>query len=133
MAIKLGGLLEEEYRLCYTDGTGKNGHHAAAFYADGNPPMSGHSYLGTESTVADAKHQGLVLALKANSEASMAPRSGIEVDLAAALKERHDRFYDTTISWVRAHVGITANENADKAADFHTSLAAHLWEVDQNR
>lgn len=71
---KIRRLLDEGWRVCYTDGTSRQGHIASAVVAEdrrGNPNLNSHSYLGEEATVADAERQALVLALKIHWETSM--------------------------------------------------------------
>ncbi|KAF8423068.1 hypothetical protein EV426DRAFT_705569 [Tirmania nivea] len=126
-----GPLVEEGWRACHTDGTGRAGHHASAFYTEdrrGNPPLSRHAYLGEESTVADAERKAIVEALAAHRDITIVAilsdsqsaissalnislnhhqaRSTIETELVDLLGERHNKGYDATISWVRAHIGV---------------------------
>lgn len=140
-AAKIGGLLDEGWRVCYTDGTGRQGHSASAMVSEdrrGNPTLSSLSYLGEEATVADGEREAIVLALKSHRDAPMIailsdsssaistameisrgarpPRSGIEIELGDLLAERHSNLHDTSISWVRSHIGIKGNEKADELA-----------------
>lgn len=47
------------------------------------------------------------------SQGSKPPRSGIEIELGDLLAKRHSNHYDTSISWIRSHIGIKGNEEAD--------------------
>lgn len=98
------------------------------------------------ATVADAERKGILLSLESLSQHSTIallsdsqaaiqtvvnlakgnpPRSGIELQIKRQLQERLDRNMDTAISWVRAHVQIPGNEEADALANW----ASHLGET----
>lgn len=57
------------------------------------------------------------------------PRSGIEKDIKALLNRRLDGNQDTAIAWVRAHVQIPGNEEADALANW----SSHLGETKGSR
>lgn len=122
-AAKIGSLLDEDWQVCYTDGTGRQGHSAFAVISEnrrGNPNTKARNYLGEEATVADAERGALALALKTHRNSPMLcilsdstsaistaiqislgsklPRSGIEIELGDLLAERYTNEYDTSIS-----------------------------------
>lgn len=56
-AAKIGRMLDEGWRVCYTDGTGRQGHAASAVTSEdrrGNPNTNAYSDLGEEATVVRA-------------------------------------------------------------------------------
>ena len=55
-----------------------------------------------------------------NIAAGSPPRSDLEAHIKQALIQRQN--LDTTISWVRSHIGIPGNEAADNAADYCSHL-----------
>lgn len=139
--------MEEGWRAIYSDGSGSEGHAAAAAHMmtrRTEPPRTTSSYLGPIATSGDAELQGLLLALQlssdldqvlilSDSQASIAslhklargtqpPRSHIETQIKAALQERGSANMDTGISWVRSHIGMEGNEKADTEAGMRSYL-----------
>lgn len=53
---------------------------------------------------------------------SQPPRSGIEIELGDLLTQRYRNQYDTSVSWVRSHIGINGNEEADRLAAHASAL-----------
>ena len=147
--------MEEGWRATYSDGSGAEGHAASTAHvmtrAEPERTLSSSSYLGTIATPGDAELQGLLLALQLTSgldqvlllsdslQASIAclhklaqgtqsPRSGIEVRIKRALRQRGSSQMDTGTSWVRAHIGINGNEKADTEAGIRSHLGQLLSE-----
>ena len=92
------------------------------------------------ATVAEAERKGILLSLEAltqddnivllsdsqaaidtvmNLSLGQPPRSDIELAIKTQLRARNDRDQDTATAWVRAHIQIPGNEEAD-------SLARHM-------
>ena len=106
-----------------------------------NPDKSYGCYLGPRATVMDTELQTIALALSTEDSANTTilsdshsavsttlalsqgapPRSGIEKEIKNGLHRRHDAHWDTSISWVRSHIGIEGNEKADRLASFHSA------------
>lgn len=127
----LSGFLEEGWRLCYSDGSGAEGHAASAAHfmsrRDGPLPTKS-AYLGHFATPGDAELQGINLALQicadmdqvfllSDSQASISavlnmasgtqpPRSGIEREIKQHLARRGAAHLETGIAWIRSHIGI---------------------------
>lgn len=102
------------------------------------------------ATVADAERQGILLSLESlrqddtilllsdsqaaidtvtNLSQGQPPRSGIEKDIKKLLNERNEKSQDSAISWVRVHVQIPGNEEADALANW----SSHLEETTGSR
>ena len=137
---EIAQLLDQGFTTAYSDGTGRALHAAAASVSKSRrttPPTPRHTYLGTMSTVADAERKGIQLSLESLSEDHTVlllsdsqaaidtvlnltkgnpARSGIERDIKRLLNLRQDRGQDTGITWVRAHIQIPGNEEADALA-----------------
>ena len=106
----------------------------------GNPTRTYGGFGGTSCSVADGERLTMALALEeeesnmvalvSDSQAAIQtifnlgkghpPRSHIEARIKAALLHRDTR--DIGVCWVRGHIGITGNENADKRAEFESFL-----------
>lgn len=119
----LGGLLEAGWRLSYTDGTGRKEGAAAVFSQDwrGGGDTKKERWLGNTSTASDAEREAIGLAcsdqdtdmhfILTDSQAVLQsvlnisrgspPRSGIEVHIKSALRQRAHS--DTAFSWVLGH------------------------------
>ena len=129
--------------MAYTDGCGRENHHAYALHRTArrgeNRTETNGGYLGTGVTVADSERKGIARALASDEDMlliltdSMAakntvinlaagnpPRSQIERDIKQALHRRESLKLDTGISWVRSHIGIRGNELADQRATFES-------------
>jgi len=138
----LGTLLDEGWRVCYTDGTGREGETAAGVYSHdrkGNPPRSYGSFAGNISSVEDGERLAIALALEKeeaemiaiasesqaaiqsirNISKGVPPRSQIECRIKKALTAGTR---DIGILWVRGHIGICGNEQVDKQAEFESIL-----------
>ena len=106
-------------------------------------PPSSHAYLGNMATVADAERKGIQLSLDILKEDHMVlllsdsqaaidtvhnlargkpARSGTERAIKQSLNLRQDKGQDTAIAWVRAHIQIPGNEEADALALFSSYL-----------
>lgn len=62
------------------------------------------------------------------SQGSKPPRSGIEIEIGDLLAERHRNHYDTSISWVRSHIGIRGNKEADELATVASARGEFIGE-----
>ena len=143
---KIAEQLDMGWTTIYSDRTGREHHTASACASHSrrtSERTSGHQYLGTAATVADAERTGLLRALQdhyddhailllTDSQAAVdtvrnhcqgqAPRSGIEQQLKAQLSRRHRENQGTTIAWFRSHIGIPGNEEADSLATWSSHL-----------
>ena len=136
---------QEGFRMVYTDGSGKDGQTAAGVFSTdirGNEDRSYGSYLGPRSTSFDAEMQAIATALATEDSATVLiisdslsavqttlalsrgepPGSAIEATIKDRLHHRHNAYQDTHITWVRAHIGVTGNEKADKLAALHGTI-----------
>lgn len=141
--LGIDNLMDEGWRICYTDGTGgRTGKTAAGTYCQDkfNEDTTYGQYAGELSTVADAERLAIalvlekedtnMLAIASDSQAALAtlgnisqghpPRSGIEKRIKTALTLNPHR--DVGYLWVRAHIAIRGNELADKRADYESIL-----------
>jgi len=131
-----------KWRIIYTDGSGrKEGAAAAAVAKDmkGGNDQESSRYLGKIATAPDAERAAIGLAsnlpgamnlILTDFQAALAtalylakgqpPRSSIEVEIKGALRNRRDE--DTGIAWIRRHIGIRGNEQADRLASFKSVL-----------
>lgn len=50
------------------------------------------------------------------SAGTQSPRSGIELKLLRLLLQRDENVADTAIAWIRSHIDIKGNEEADNLA-----------------
>ena len=135
--IQLALLVKDGFNLVYTDGSGRDNHCAAAFYSD---TEQGSLYLGTTSTANDAEILAIALALEnqlsrdpdniticaasmfalhttKNLSLGHPPKSNPELRIRMALQTGQDRNVKIYLLWVRAHIGIRGNEEADKIAN----------------
>ena len=136
-AAHLGRLRKDGWELAYSDGTGREGQAAAAFFTNRN---QGGSFLGDLASVADAEREGLCLALRKTRDSpkvciltdsttaiqtalnlarGQPPRSGIEVELKREIGNRPN---PTAIAWTRSHIGLHGNTQADELAALHSHL-----------
>ena len=143
--IQLAKLTRDGFNLHYTDGSGRDAHAAAGTW----DPTGGGSgaYLGTKSIAIDAEKLAIALTLESNthrdniticsdsSAALCATRnisqgaqctSGIEIRIKRALQHLHHQGVKTYLVWVRAHIGIKGNEEADAQANLHSWKGAIL-------
>ena len=141
-AVGLSNLIDEGWRLCYTDGTGREQQVAAGVYSEdrkGNPPRTYGAFGGSSCSVADGERLAIALASEeeevdmiwqlSDSQAAIQavrnlskgkpPRSHIECRIKKALL---DRTRDIGILWIKGHIGIPGNEEADKRAEFESIL-----------
>ena len=143
-ASALSTLLQEGWRLAYTDGSGNEGHTGSGCFSQdrkGNPERETGRYLGNKSTAYDGELTGIALAVEDHDSASLLvvtdsraalartvalsegapPQSGAERDIKKGLAARTARTaLDTAITWVRAHIGLSGNEKADRLARHHS-------------
>ena len=140
--VRLNHLLDEGWRLCYTDGTGREGQVGAGVYSHdrrGNPLKTYRAFGGSISSVADGERLAIALALEEETSNMIAlvsdsqaaihtvhnlskgqpPRSHIEIHIKNALKSKTR---DIGILWVRGHIGIAGNEKGDKRAEYESIL-----------
>lgn len=109
----IGGLPDEEWRVAYRDGTGRDNQATAAEHSQnhrGQPEHPAGRFLGPKANVADAERAGIALALSTHDHTDLdmlfictdslavkwsighlgrgrVPRSPIEVDIKAALRQ----------------------------------------------
>lgn len=138
----LGDKLDEESRLAYTDGCGRQGHHTYACYQtdrQGGQQNTKRAYLSILVTVAEGEskdiaealdsdlhmllnltHSIATMATSLNLAAEKPSRSQIERDIKLPLRRRHAQNLDTGISWVSGYIGIKGNQEVDQHATFHS-------------
>jgi len=123
------------------DGSGRGSKVSAGVHVEGIIDTG--AFLGDLASVADGGRKGLSLAiahapkdrkvcvltdsmtaLRTALQLSRGepPRSGIESDLQANIRERE---HPTAIAWIRSHIGIEGNSTADRLAE----LYSHLGEI----
>jgi len=132
----IGGLQDHGYRVMYTGGSGRSSGAAVAMVCGGVKELR---YEGTTATESDAERaaiglacrgEGSMILILTNCQATLQgvlnisrgapPRSGMELGIKKGLTKR--ACGDIAISWIRSHIGIVVNEEANKLAAFATIL-----------
>jgi len=137
------GLVEQGWKVIYTDGTGKaQGAAGAMVHRSTEDAQIGEEktrYLGKYATAADVEKAAIGLACAAegsmnfiltDSQAALQgilnlskghpPRSSIKIEIKDNVIQKGET--DTAIAWIRSHIGIPGNEQADRAANFASIL-----------